>query len=84
MGFRRFGLKIADKEIKVHSQVIHMIFLMIQRAKNDRSVQRALLVYDNWLVQVLSYQYYIVHLYILISVRQQVKCIRLLCNLDLN
>ena len=38
---------MADKEIKVHDRVICMIFSMIQRAKNDRSLQRALPVYDN-------------------------------------
>ena len=48
MGFGRFWLNMANKEIKVHvhSRVIR-IFPMIQRAKNDRSVQRALPVYDN-------------------------------------
>ena len=38
---------MADKEIKVHRRVIRMILPMIQRAKNDRSVRRALPVYDN-------------------------------------
>ena len=38
---------MADKEIKVHRQVIRMIFAMIQRTKNDRPVRRALPVYDN-------------------------------------
>ena len=38
---------MADKEIKVHRRVIRMIFPMIQRAKNDRSVRRALPVYDS-------------------------------------
>ena len=37
---------MADNEIKVHRRVIR-IFPMIQSAKNDRSVQRALPVYDN-------------------------------------
>ena len=47
MGFSRFWLNMAVEEIKVHSRVIRIIFPMIQRAKNDRSVQRALPVYDN-------------------------------------
>ena len=47
MGFSRFWLAMADKEIKVHRRVICMIFPMNQRAKNDRSVRRALPVYDN-------------------------------------
>ena len=47
MGFSRFWLTMADKEIKVHRRVIRMIFPMIQRAINDRSVRRALPVYDN-------------------------------------
>ena len=47
MGFNRFWLTMADKEIKVHRRVIRMIFSMIQRAKNDMSVRRALPVYDN-------------------------------------
>ena len=38
MGFSRLWLNIADKDIKVHTE----IFPMIQRAKNDRSVQGAL------------------------------------------
>ena len=38
---------MADKEIKVHRRVIRMVFPRIQRAKNDRSVRRALPVYDN-------------------------------------
>ena len=38
---------MADKEIKVNRRVIRMIFPMIQRAKNDRLVQRALPVYEN-------------------------------------
>ena len=38
---------MADKELKVHRRIICMIFPMIQRAKNDRSVRRALPVYDN-------------------------------------
>ena len=33
MGFSRFWLTMADKEIKVHRRVIRMIFTMIQRAK---------------------------------------------------
>ena len=33
--------------MKVHRRVIRMIFTMIQRAKNDRSVRGALPVYDN-------------------------------------
>ena len=41
---------MADKEIKVHLRVIRMIFPMIQRAKNDRSVPRTLPVYDNDLI----------------------------------
>ena len=49
MGFRRFWLTMADKEIKVHRRVIRMILTMIQRAKNDRSVRRVLPVYDNGL-----------------------------------
>ena len=47
MGFSQFWLTMADKEIKVHHRVIRMIFPMIQRAKNERSVRRALPVYDN-------------------------------------
>ena len=47
MGFSRFWLNMAVKEIKVHRRVIRMIFPMIQRVKNDRSVQRELPVYDN-------------------------------------
>ena len=46
MGFSRYWLTMSDKEIKVHLRVIRMIFPMIQRAKNDRSVRRALPVYD--------------------------------------
>ena len=46
MEFSRFWLNMADKEIKVHSLVIR-IFPVIQRAKNDRSVQRKLPVYEN-------------------------------------
>ena len=37
MGLSRFWLNMADKEIKIHRQVIR-INPMIQRAKNDRSV----------------------------------------------
>ena len=37
---------MADKEIKVHRPEIRMVFPMIQRVKNDRSVWRALPVYD--------------------------------------
>ena len=48
MGFSRFWLTMADKEIKVHRRVIR-IFSMIQRVKNDRSVRTALPVYDNGL-----------------------------------
>ena len=47
MGFSRFWLTMADKEIKVHRRVIRMIFPMIHRAKNDRSLRRALPEYDN-------------------------------------
>ena len=47
MGFSRFWLTVADKEIKVHRRVIRMIIPMIQRSKNDRSVRRVLPVYDN-------------------------------------
>ena len=47
MGFSRFWLTMADKEIKVHRRVIRMIFPMIHRAKNNRLVRRALPVYDN-------------------------------------
>ena len=47
MGFSRFWLTMAVKEIKLHRRVICMIFPIIQRAKNDRSVWTALLVYDN-------------------------------------
>ena len=47
MGVSRFWLTMAEKEIKVHRRVIRMIFTMIQRAKNDRSVRRRLPVYDN-------------------------------------
>ena len=47
MGFSRFWLNMADKKIKVHRRVIRVIFPMIQRAENDRSVLRALPVYDN-------------------------------------
>ena len=32
---------MVDKEIKIYRQVIRMIFPMIQRAKNNRSVWRA-------------------------------------------
>ena len=45
MGFSRVWLTMAEKEIKV--QVFRMVFPMNQRAKNDRSVRRALPVYDN-------------------------------------
>ena len=54
MGFSRFWLTMADKEIKVHRRVIRMILPIIQRAKNDRSVQRALPVYDNGAFRILS------------------------------
>ena len=47
MGFGRFWLTMADKTIKVHRRVIRKVFPMIQRAENDRSVRRALPVYDN-------------------------------------
>ena len=47
MGFSRFWLTMVDKEIKVHRRVIRTIFPMIQRVKNDRSVRRALPVYNN-------------------------------------
>ena len=47
MGYSQFWLNMADKEIKVHRGVVRMIFPMIHRAKNDRSVRRALPVYDN-------------------------------------
>ena len=47
MGFSRFRLTMADKKIKVHRRAIRMIFSMIQRAEDDRSVLRALPVYDN-------------------------------------
>ena len=47
MGFSRFWLNMADKEIKVHRRVIRVIFPMIQKATNDRSVRGALPVYDN-------------------------------------
>ena len=46
MGYSQFCLNMADKN-KVHRRVIRMIFLMIQRAENDRSVWRVLPVYDN-------------------------------------
>ena len=55
MGFSRFGLTMADKKIKVHLRVIRMIFSLIQRADNDRSVQRALPVYDNGIPRATSY-----------------------------
>ena len=64
-----FWLNMAAKEIKVHRRIrcIRMEFPMIQRAKNDRSVQKALPVYDidricireyNWInkKKVLLYQ----------------------------
>ena len=50
MGFSRFWLTVVDKEFKVHHRVIRMIFPMNQRAKNDRSVRRALPVYDSALL----------------------------------
>ena len=40
MGFSRFWLTMADKKSQVHRQVIRMVFPMIQRAENDRSVRR--------------------------------------------
>ena len=46
---------MADKEIKVHRRVIRMIFTIIQRAKNDRSVRRALPVYDNDVIAIVHY-----------------------------
>ena len=50
MGFSRYWLNMADKKIKVHRRVIRMIFPMIRRAENGRSVLRALPVYDNEIV----------------------------------
>ena len=43
---------MADKTIKVHRRVTRMIFPIIQSAKNDRSVRRALPVYDNELTSI--------------------------------
>ena len=57
MGFSRFWLTMVDKEIKVHHRVLHMIFPMIQRTKNDRSVRRAPPVYDNGLSAFLIVDY---------------------------
>ena len=48
MGISRFWLTMADKEIKVRRRITRMI----QMAKNDRSVRRALPVYDNADVEV--------------------------------
>ena len=36
----------------IHRRVIRVIFTMIQRTKNDRSVRSALPVYDNALISV--------------------------------
>ena len=47
MGFRRFLANNDGQKIKVHRRIIRMVFPMIQRAKNDRAVLRALPVYDN-------------------------------------
>ena len=47
MGFNQFWVNMAEKEIKVHRRVIRLIFPMIQRTKNNKSVQRAIPVYNN-------------------------------------
>ena len=52
MGISQFWLHMADKEIKIHRRVIRMIFPMIQRAKNNRSVRTALYVDDNGVTAV--------------------------------
>ena len=59
MGFSWFWLTMADKEIKVHRPEIRMVFPMIQRVKNNRSVWRALPVYDKvWTLQLRNWEFY--------------------------
>ena len=52
------------QKIKVHDRVIRMVFPMIQRAENDRSVWRALPVYDNVLNVRLNPTRFLLSLYL--------------------